>query len=75
MTTLIQALREKYPMYADRSDEVLIEGYRKKFHPNQDRKSLRNYGETKENKPNKMSLEILVLSLEVLELGLSKLKI
>ena len=40
MTTLIQALREKYPMYADRSDEVLIEGYRKKFHPNQDREEL-----------------------------------
>ena len=27
-------------MYADRSDEVLIEGYRKKFHPNQDREEL-----------------------------------
>ena len=40
MTTLIQALREKYPMYADPSDEVLIEGYRKKFHPNQDREEL-----------------------------------
>ena len=43
MATLIQALREKYPMYADRSDEILIEGYRKKFHPNQDREELEEF--------------------------------
>ena len=40
MSTLIQALREKYPQYPEFSDEELIEGYRKKFHPNQDREEL-----------------------------------
>ena len=31
---LIDALRQQFPMYDEKSDEELIEGYRKKFHPN-----------------------------------------
>ena len=30
---LIDALRQQYPMYDDKSDEELIEGYRKMYHP------------------------------------------
>ena len=32
MANLINTLRDKYPMYSDRSDADLLEGYRLKYH-------------------------------------------
>ena len=38
----IDALRQQFPMYDDKEDDVLIEAYRSKYHPNKSVADLEN---------------------------------